>query len=136
MKKLNKLSLLLLVASAALNVGFLTGCQTLHDVVYGNPCKYATPGHKESANTSGKEELIRIARLLDVNTSGMTVPDLSAKIRDKLDRNADVPQPFGDSAFNDVTKDLLSGEKEMLGRYQEFISGLQGKRVIVIERED
>ena len=125
------LAVILFIASVALNVGFLTGCQSLHDAVYGSPCKFVPAAPKQD----GATDLARIAGLLDIKTSGKAATDLVADICYKLDRNMDVPKAFDDSAFNDATKDLLSGEKEVLRKYQQFISELQGKRVIVIDRE-
>ena len=127
--------ILLLIASVALNVGFLTGCQSLHDVVYGNPCKYGQ-APVQSVNDGGKAELVRIAGMLDIKTSGKTASDLSSDIRYKLDRSADVPTVFDDADFEKMAKDLNSSEEKAMRDYQRFISDLQGKRVIVIEPEN
>ena len=126
------LAVILFIASAALNIGFLTGCQSLHDAVYGSPCEFVPSAPKQDETA----DLARIAGRLDIKTSGKTASDLVADICYKLDRSMDVPKAFDESAFNEATKDLLSGEKEILRKYQQFISDLQGKRVIVIERKD
>lgn len=126
------LSILFLV-SATLNVCFLTGCQALHDAVYGNPCKYRP---LQPAGDDGKSELVRIANLLDIKTEEKSATDLSFDIRYKLDRCVDVPKVFDKEAFQKMEKDLRSSEKDAMREYQSFISSLQGKRVIVIEPEE
>ena len=125
---------LLFVASIALNIGFLTGCKMLHDTVFGDPCKFTLP--LQPAAQDGKTELVRIAGLLDIKTSGKTMLDLSSDIRHKLDRSADVPVVFDDTAFEKMAKDLNSDEASAMRKYQQFISDLQGKTVIVIEQEN
>ena len=135
MKTLIKtLATLLFLTSAALNLLIFTGCRTVHDVVYGNPCKYRL-APAQPVNDGGKAELIRIAGMLDIKTSGKTASDLSSDIRYKLDRNADVPSAFDAAAFEQMSKDLRVEEKKAMREYQRFISELQGKRVIVIEPE-
>ena len=128
------LAILLFIASVALNVGFLTGCQSLHDAVYGNPCKYSQ-APVQLVNDGGKAELVRIAGMLDIKTSGKTSSDLSSDIRYKLDRNTDVPNAFDVAAFEKMAKDLNSAEEKAMREYQRFILDLQGKKVIVIEPE-
>ena len=125
---------LLFIVSIALNVLIFTGCKVLHDKVYGDPCKYS-PAPVQPVNDGGKTELIRIASLLDITTSGKTVSDLSSDIRYKLDRSADVPSVFDATAFEKMSKDLRVEEKKAMREYQDFISNLQGKKVIVIEHE-
>ena len=126
------LSIVLLLASAALNVCFFAGCKSLHDMVYGAPCEF---GPAQPANDSGKEELVKIAGLLDIKTSGKTASDLSSDIRFKLERNVEVPAAFDATAFEKMEKDLRVEEKTAMRAYQQFISDLQGKRVIVVESE-
>ena len=48
------LAVILFIASAALNIGFLTGCQSLHDAVYGSPCEFvpSAPKQDETADTT------------------------------------------------------------------------------------
>lgn len=124
---------LLFITSLVLNVAILTGCRTLHDTVYGSPCKYSP--QKQTDNNDIKAELVRIASLLDIKTSGKTASDLSSDIRYKLERSADVPNAFNATAFERMSKDLRVEEKEAMRAYHRFISDLQGKRVIVIEPE-
>lgn len=128
------IAILLFIASVALNVGFITGCQSLHDAVYGNQCKYSQ-APVQPVNDGGKAELVRIAGMLDIKTQGKTASDLSSDIRYKLDRSADVPTVFDDAAFEKMAKDLNPIEKKAMREYQRFISDLQGKKVIVIEPE-
>ena len=128
------IAILLFLTSATLNVCLFTGCRTLHEVVYGNPCKYA-PSSVPSINDGGKAELVRIAGLLDIKTSGKTASDLSSDIRYKLDRSIDVPITFDTMAFEKMAKDLNSKEEKAMREYHRFISELQDKRVIVIEPE-
>ena len=125
------ITIMLLVASVALNACFFAGCKSLHDAVYGNPCKYATPVPR--ADDDGKSELVRIASLLNIKTDGKSASDLSSDIRYKLDRSAVVPNVFDEAAFEKMAKDLNSSEEKAMRDYQRFISDLQGKRVIVIE---
>ena len=104
---MTSLAVLLLIASISLNLCFFAGCRSLHDVVYGNPCKFG-PGTVQVTNdSSGKAELVGIARKLGIKTSGKK-----------------------------MAKDLRVEEKKAMREYQDFISGLQGKRVIVIEPEE
>lgn len=109
------ITILLLIASVALNVCFFAGCESVDD---------------------GKSELVRIASLLNIKTSGKSASDLSSDIRYKLDRSVEVPATFAPAAFEKMTKDLRVEEKEAMGKYHQFISDLQGKRVIVIEPEN
>lgn len=127
------ITILLLIASVALNVCFFAGCRSLHDAVYGNPCKY---GSIPPATDSGKSELVKIAGLLNIKTSGKSASDLSSDIRYKLDRKVEVPATFDLAAFEKMVKDLRVEEKKAMSEYQQFISDLQGKRVIVIEQEN
>ncbi len=126
------IAILLLIASVALNVGFLTGCQTLHDAFYGDPCKYSQ-SPVQPVNDGGKAELVRIAGMLDIKTSGKAASDLLTDICYKLEGSADVPTVFDDADFDKMEKDLNPIEKKAMRAYQDFISGLQGKKVIVIE---
>ena len=132
---MNKLLIVLLLASIALNVGFLTGCKSLHDTIYGEPCRFAGSERANPAQADGKAELAKIAGLLDINTSKKTASDLAADICYKLNRTADLPQALDDSAFNKMVEAVSTNDEKAMREYQRFISSLQGKRVIVIERE-
>ena len=158
---------LLLILSITLNVGFLTGCATIHDTFYGNSCnlkmveferikkdlvqakvefertkKDLDQAKRELSESRsrqggyGKAELTRIAQLLDIPTNGKSASDLVSDICYKLDRSTDVPDALDAAAFDKLFVRLLSGEKPALEKYQRFISGLQGKRIIVIEPEN
>lgn len=127
------ITILLLIASVVLNVCFFAGCRSLHDAVYGNPCKYeANP----PTTDRGKSELVGIAGLLNIKTSGKSASDLSSDIRYKLEQKVEVPATFDAAAFEKMTKDLRVEEKKAMSEYHQFISDLQGKRVIVIEPEN
>lgn len=127
------IAILLLIASAALNVCFFAGCKSLHDAVYGNPCMY---GAVPSATDGGKSELARIAGMLSITTSGKSASDLSSDIRYKLDRSIDVPNAYDVKAFDELKQRLNPKQEEKIQEYQRFISDLQGKRIIVIEPEN
>ena len=127
------ITILLLIASVALNVCFFAGCRSLHDAAYGNPCKYVII---PPATDGDKSELARIAGMLGIKTSGKSASDLSPDIRYNLDRKVDVPTSFDSAAFEKMAKDLNSSEEKAMRDYQRFISDLQGKRVIVIEPEN
>ena len=127
------ITILLLIASVALNVCFFAGCRSLHDAAYGNPCKY---GIIPPATDGDKSELARIAGMLGIKTSGKSASDLSSDIRYSLDHKVDVPTSFDSAAFEKMAKDLNSSEEKAMRDYQRFISDLQGKRVIVIEPEN
>ena len=126
----------LLVASVALNVAFLTGCVSLHNAVFGNPCRISQGPATRPSSDNGRLELERIARLLSIRTNGKSTSDIAADIRYVLDRNADVPAQFDSSAFEKMAKDLNTDEEKAMREYQRFISNLQGKRVIAFEPED
>ncbi len=126
------LAILLFLTSITLNVCIFAGCRPLHDTFYGNPCKYNT---YLPVNDNGKDELVRIAGLLDIKTSGKSVSDLSSDIRSKLDRNVDVPTVFNADAFEEMIKIVDPEAEKAMREYQRFISDLHGKRVIVIEPE-
>ena len=129
------LTIILFLASGTLNVCLFTGCRTLHDVVYGNnPCKFCEISH--GRNNDDTTELARIAGLLDIKTSGKTASDLSSDIRYKLDCNVEVPNVFNPEAFEKMAKKVNSETEKAMREYQSFISGLQGKRVIVIDPEE
>lgn len=124
---------ILFFVSVAMNACFFAGSKTLHDAVYGSPCKYAQPSPPPARQQS---ELIRIAELLDIKTSGKSSSDLESDICYKLERSrVDVPTSFDPVAFEKMAKDLNSSEEKVMRDYQRFISDLQGKRVIVIEPE-
>lgn len=131
-----KIMSILFLASVALNVCFLAGCQSLHDAVYGNPCKY---GAKPPVGDGGKSKLEPIASMMGIKTLGKSASELSLEICSKLDRcTFDVPQVFEETAFKVMEEDLRPSEKAAMRGYQAFISDLrrQGKRVIVIEPEE
>lgn len=133
---MTSLAVLLLIASISLNLCFFAGCRSLHDVVYGNPCKFG-PGTVQVTNdSSGKAELVGIARKLGIKTSGKTMSCLASDICEKFDNSIVVPNAFDAAAFEKMAKDLRVEEKKAMREYQDFISGLQGKRVIVIEPEE
>ena len=125
---------LLLILSIALNIGFLTGCATFHDAVYGNPCKYSSHNPPMSGN-DGKAQLTRIATLLGIPTSGKSASDLASDILYELDRQTPVPEALDPVSYDKLSERLLTAEKPVLLEYQRFISDLQGKQVIVIEPE-
>jgi len=136
------IAILLFFASVALNVGFLTGCQSLHDAFYGKPCKYSqAPVQPVQApvppvDDDGKAELVRIADLLKIKTSGKSTSDLASDIRYELERDRGVPDvPSAYAEFEKLAKALSSKQQETMRKYHEFISALQGKKVIVIESE-
>ena len=114
------ITIMLLVASVALNACFFAGCKSLHDAVYGNPCKYATPVPR--ADDDGKSELVRIASLLNIKTDGKSASDLSSDIRYKLDRSAVVPNVFDEAAFEKMAKMFL---------FQFFLSLIQAVSLII-----
>ncbi len=126
------LMMLLFIASVVLNVCFIAGCRSLHDAVYGKPCKYAPvpPVHDID-----KAVLVGIAESLNIKTEGKNVSDLSSDIHYKLDRDTAVPIAFDAAAFDKMAKDLRVEEKDAMREYQRFITNLQGKRVIVIEQD-
>jgi len=132
---MNKLLIVLLLASITLNVGSLTGYKPLHDALYGEPCRLASAERANPAQADGQADLVRIAELLGINTSKKTASDLAADICYKLNRNADLPQALDDSAFNKMAEAISTADEKTMREYQRFISSLQGKRVIVIERE-
>ena len=124
---MRNLAILLFIASAALNACFIAGCSSLHDAVYGKPCKYASV---PSANDSCKAELVHIAELMQIKTDGKTVADLESDIRYELERHVAIPSVYPE--FEEMAKTLGSKQKEAMWEYQNFITDLQGKRVIVI----
>ncbi len=130
-----KTIVILIIASVALNVGFLKGGKLLHNAVYGNPCKYS-PATIQPANDDGKAELVRIAKMLDVKTSGKSMSTLSDDICGKLESSAKLPPVFEEVDFEKMSKGLNPIEKNAMRDYLRFISDLQGKRVIVIEPEE
>ena len=132
--KYSSFATLLLAASVAVNAGFFAGCKSLHNMAFGDPCKYSTV--QSPKVDDGKERLESIAKLLNIRTAGKMAFDLESAIKDKLDHSIDVPKVFNSAAFEKMAKDLRIEEKEAMREYQGFISGLQGKRVIVIEPED
>ena len=121
---------LLLILSIACNVGFLAGCAAFHDAVYGKPCKFAPK------DDEGKNGLVRIANILDIRTDSKMVSDLVSDIKYKLEHSIDIPKPLDEAAVENLSVRLIGNEKTEIKNYHQFISGLQGKRVIVIERED
>lgn len=133
--KYSSFATILLVCSAALNVGLLSGCAVFHDAIYGNPCKFSSAPTPVKVN-DGKQELERIAELLDIKTSGRTTFDIASDIRCKLDGSPDVPLAYDTAAFEKMAKDLGTAEEKAMREYQCFITKLQGKRVIVIEPEN
>lgn len=129
---------ILLTLSITVNVGFLTGCATFHDAVYGNPCKYSVKTQsRRPGNDDLKASLVQIANLLDIRTDGLAASDIERAIINKLDRPPlSVPRAMDDAAIEKLTVRLIGDEKDMIREYQRFISDLQEKRVIVIELED
>lgn len=135
----------LLLLSIALSVGFLTGCRTIRKCVhnyillYGSaPCEFCSANHvsQTQSKDADKVQLTRIATLLDIPTSGKSASDLESDILYKLDRRTPVPTALDQTAYDNLSKRLLTAEKPVLRDYQQFIFDLQGKRVIVIEPEN
>ena len=128
---------LIVILSIAANIGFLTGCATFHDAIYGTPCKFSPDNHPAApTNNGGKAELVRIANILDIKTSGKSVFDIARDIRYVLNRNAEIPSVFDEVAFEEMAKDLNTSEEKAMRDYQRFVSSLKGKRVIVIAPEE
>ena len=130
------LATLLIVASLTVNICFFAGCKTLHDSVFGSPCKFAEQTREPSGKADSKVELVHIASLLDIKTHGKSTSDLVSDICYKLDRSTDVPTVYNASLFEKMVKDVNPNEGKAMREYQRFISSLQGKRVIVIEPEE
>jgi len=132
---IKKMAILLFIASIILNACFFAGCKTLHDAVYGNPCEYGEQVHAPTENGGEKQDLVRIAEKLGIKTVEMTASGLASDIFDKLDHGAVVPTALDVDKFEKMTKHLNPNEEEAMREYQRFITDLQGKSVIVIEKE-
>lgn len=120
------LATILFLASAALNVAFLTGCVTRGTFLGGNP----------PPPDDGRARLVSIAMLLDIPTEGKSAFALESAIRTVLDHNVVVPNAFDESSFEKMAKDLTTKEEEAMREYQRFILRLQGKRVIAVGGDD
>ena len=118
---------LIVILSIAVNIGFLTGCATFHDAIYGTPCKFSD---------GGKAELVRIANCLGIKTSGKEASDISGDIRYVLDRSAHVPASLSDTELAKVKNQLSSVQGGTVEEINKFVDSLQGKRVIVIAPEE
>lgn len=116
---------ILLLASLALNAAFLTGCFT-RGTFLGN----GDPGD------DGRGRLVRIADTLEIPTDGKSVFDLESDIRHALESDVAVPVAFDESTFEAIAKASTAQEEEILRAYQQFILGLQGKRVIAVGGDD
>ena len=119
---------LLFLASIALNAAFLTGCVTRGTFVGGE-----TPPKPAD---DGRSLLVPIAERLGIPVAGKQASDLKSAILYTLGREATVPAAFDDESFEKMAEDLTAVEKEAMCDYQDFIKRLQGKRVIVFDRED
>ena len=125
------LTILLLIASVALNVCFISGCKAFHDQVYGDPCRYAPEVSNVDAS---KAELERVAKRLDIEPKQLP-SELSSTIIDKFNRS-NVEVPFAYDGFEELANALGPEQEEAMRRYHQFITELQGKCVIVLEPEE
>lgn len=119
--------ILLLLASLAFNVAFLTGCVTRGTFFGDEP---------PPSGDDGRARLVRIANLLDIPTTNKSAFDLESDIRHVLERTVTVPRAFDEAGFEKMAKDLTTQEEEAMREYQRFILRLQGKRVIAVGGED
>ena len=132
---------LLFLASIGLNIAFLTGCQTIHDNIYGTPCKYASakPTQTNLTGDDGREALVVIASDLGLPTDERDADTLIFDIRHLLSNRDTAPRLFDDDSFENMSKDLPPSKSDWVNsmrEYQRFIRELQGKRIIVISPED
>ncbi len=127
----------LLLLSLAANVGFLVGCETLHDATYGKPCRYsAQPQTGNQQMDEVKACLDKIAGILDIRVEGKTASALAGDIKNRIDHIAyDIPEVMDDAAVEKLSVGLIGDEKTFVKEYQRFISELRGKgkKVIVVE---
>jgi hypothetical protein len=117
---------LLLVASLALNVAFLTGCATLGMFFTQEP----------QPVDEAREALVRIAVMLDIPTAGKSVYTLESDIRQKLEHGMSIPAPFDQTTFEKTVMKVNPMEEGHLRDCQRFLLRLQGKRVIVLDGKD
>ncbi len=128
----------LLLASIAVNVGFLTGCASFHDLCYGsNPCKHCSAIHVSpyQLDAEKKKELVKIADLLGIETTRKEASDLSSDICYVLDRKENVPGGLSPSEMSEIQDLLSTSHARKIADLNQFVEELQGKRVIVIEPE-
>ncbi len=128
----------LLLLSLSVNVGFLTGCSTFHDPVYGNPCRVSGTNASASAQRGddGLPHLVRIAGLLGIPTAGKSPSDLAGDICYALDRSTPVPAAMDDRAFEEMASALGSSQEAAMRKYHRFVKELQDKRVIAVAPEN
>lgn len=118
---------ILLILSLALNAAFLAGCVT-RGTFFGNG--------QTTTNDEGRARLVRIAELLEIPSEGKSAFDLESDICHALDRTVIVPPAFDEATFEKTAKKVNPKEEEILRDCQQFILGLQGKRVIAVGGED
>ena len=127
----------LLLLSLAANVGFLVGCETLHDATYGKPCRYSAQSQAGNQQMDEvKACLDKIAGSLDIRVEGKTASALAGDIKNRLDHIAyDIPEVMDDAAVEKLSVRLIGDEKTFVKEYQRFISELRGKgrKVVVVE---
>ena len=129
---------LIFVASIGLNIAVLTGCQTIHDNIYGKPCRYAPKTTTQTIRTGddGREALAVIASELGLPIGERDAETLKIDILHVLMKRKTVPRLFDDDSFEDLSKDLPPSKTDWVNfmrEYQRFIRDLQSKRIIVID---
>lgn len=185
-----------LLLSVTANIALLSGCRSVHDLVYGNPCEYQTrslelangpfllaedesilrekmvklatianvePGTKNNAVLAGDivaslekekrraDDRLKVLRTIDIGlgddgVESKTDDDLIADIQERIrelqlklttmmeSSSVKVPSPF--SGFDKMAESLSTPEEMAMRTYHSFITGLQGKRVIILEPGD
>ena len=137
-----------LLLSATVNIVFLSGCRSVHDLVYGNPCEYQTRS-TETANgpailvedgSTLRTKLTKLASIAKVDVgeksndtlAGDIVKELEAENRRKDDR-IKVLQEI-DSADLDGRDVESKAEDELIEDIQERIRDLKTKNSAMMER--
>ena len=132
----------ILILSIAVNIGFFTGCAAFHNAVYGVPCKIASAQTanrrpvSSAAKDSGRAELVRIAELLGIQTSGKSADALAGDIRYVLDRSEAIPAELSNSTQSEAKRRLPPDAWREIEEHSRFVSDLQGKRVIAFTPEE
>lgn len=126
--------IVLLVASAALNVLLLSGCGIL-DGIRGS-------GAEESSRTRGagiydaSADLREIAENLGIDVEGKATSEIASDIRTKI--YVDVsgrgfPRVLlTEMQLDEVNEQLPEDKREIIAGYQQFIKSLEGKRFVVV----
>lgn len=128
---------LLLVASVALNVVLLSGCETLNRLMGRKSDSHEGGMPMRTQNSyDATADLQEIAGKLGVTVEGGDASEIANAIKTKIYVDATtkgIPREvLSDEQFKIVKEQLPQDKSDIVSEYHKFIKSLEGKKIVII----